>query len=423
MTAADVDQDGDMDMLSVDSREGSATVRLNKGDGTFVDGSQVTVGSGPGTIAAVDVDNDGDLDVLTSNWEEGTISVRMNNGQGVFSGTQQVAVKQKPNSITTGDVDGDGDMDMLIPNWGMACTADGCPVPTVSIRLNDGKGIFSGSQNVTVLKGPTEVVAADIDSDGDLDFVVSCQEAISIRFNDGKGNYSLGKDMLLDPSVGAPTTFANITSTDVDGDGDIDLILPDGEETVGIYLNNGQGEFTLDSRITIGLVAPLCVKTCDVDGDGDQDVLCSTQFDNYIHIRLNDGHGRFSGTQKEVVWKTVCSIANADLDGDGDMDLLTATFEKNIISVHYNNGTGAVLAAASAQQPAGVSLFPNPMQGALRVQGLASQATLIVRNAVGQQVYAAQANQKGEAILSLEAAPAGVYFVQAGNQVYRFLKE
>jgi hypothetical protein len=38
-------------------------------------------------------------------------------------------------------------------------------------------------------------------------------------------------------------------------------------------------------------------------------------------------------------------------------------------------------------------------------------------------VYAAQANQKGEAILSLEAAPAGVYFVQAGNQVYRFLKE
>lgn len=72
---------------------------------------------------------DGDLDLLTANYDDNTVSVRLNNGSGSFSGTIEVAVGTYPYDVVTADVDGDGDLDLLTANYFNN---------TVSVRLNNG---------------------------------------------------------------------------------------------------------------------------------------------------------------------------------------------------------------------------------------------------------------------------------------------
>ena len=122
-----------------------------------------------------DIDGDGDLDLLSgaSSYSVNTVSVRLNNGAGIFSGTQEVTVNGSPSSLATADVDGDGDLDLLTANP---------ENNTVSIRLNNGLGTFSGTYYVTVAATPLSIDAADIDGDGDLDFsACSRRESSSSR--------------------------------------------------------------------------------------------------------------------------------------------------------------------------------------------------------------------------------------------------
>ena len=73
------------------------------------------------------MDGDGDLDILTANLVSGTVSVRLNDGSGNFSGTTNVGVAGASRSVAVGDVDGDGDLDLLAINE----TSN-----SVSVRLN-----------------------------------------------------------------------------------------------------------------------------------------------------------------------------------------------------------------------------------------------------------------------------------------------
>jgi len=96
LTLGDIDGDGDLDLLVANVGVGQRTapgttvsVRLNDGlhSGNFVtpaNGSgTVVVGTRPYALAMADIDNDGDLDLLTANTASNTVSVRLNNGRGL----------------------------------------------------------------------------------------------------------------------------------------------------------------------------------------------------------------------------------------------------------------------------------------------------------------------------------------------------
>ncbi|KAK3270389.1 hypothetical protein CYMTET_21213 [Cymbomonas tetramitiformis] len=113
--AADVDGDGDKDVLSASRNDDKIAWYANDGSGGF--GSQQVISTlvdGAISVYAADVDGDGDIDVLSASFEDATIAWYANDGSGGF-GSQQVisTLADGARSVYAADVDGDGDMDVL----------------------------------------------------------------------------------------------------------------------------------------------------------------------------------------------------------------------------------------------------------------------------------------------------------------------
>jgi hypothetical protein len=312
--------------------------------GVFSQGSTVGVGHTPQALALGDVDGDGDLDLLTANAGSNTVSIRLNGGDatssstGLFSNGSDVPVGRSPSSIALGDIDGDGDLDLLAANASSNTVS-------IRLNGGDGlgttTGTFGAGNEVDVNQAPTALAIGDIDKDGDLDLLTAnSSNSVSIRLNggdslgSGTGVFSGGSSLALSAQP------SSLVLGDVDGDGDLDVAAAIAgfgtSHSVSICLNGGDatganiGRFSIKSEVAVGS-SPTEVALSDVDGDGDLDLLTTNRSATYpVSVRLNGGDatgsntGLFSrgATIGAGFWPT--SLVLGDIDGDGDLDLLTA---------------------------------------------------------------------------------------------------
>ncbi|GAB3590039.1 hypothetical protein GCM10027345_44490 [Hymenobacter daeguensis] len=408
----DVDADGDLDLLTTNPAGNSVSVRLNNGSGSFSGNTTVAVGASPISVVLADVDLDGDLDLLTANNLDNTVSVRTNVA-GTFSGLFRVGVGSRPQSLVVADIDGDSDLDLLTAN---------ALSNSVSVRLNTGLGGYTPSvgAEVAVGAGPSQVVMGDVDLDGDLDLLAAnaTDGTVSIRLNNGSGIFSGTAD------VAVGTSPAGLVAGDVDADGDLDFVTADaGSNSLSLCLNNGNGTFAGALAVSIGAgSSPQAVALADVDGDGDLDLLTATTGtgggSGAVNVRLNNGRGTFSSLSDVQVGGGPGSILTGDLDADGDIDLVTPNQPGNTVSVRLNAASSPLAAAGAAAAPAFV-LYPNPADRAtavqIRIAGAAGLVPATIYNALGQAVGAATltggAGQPGSS-LPTRGLPAGIYTVR-----------
>ena len=142
---------------------------------------------------------------------------------------------------------------------------------------------------------------------------------------------------------GTPTDLtASIVFADVDGDGDADAILANGRhwaQVNEVYVNNGSGQFTWGYPLGPEKATTYAVPAGDLDGDGDLDVVVGNdRAENWVY--LNDGSGHF-----ERVWSVgpeiepTRSAQLTDLDGDGHLDVLV-TNRGTPNGFYLNDGDG-----------------------------------------------------------------------------------
>ena len=358
----DVDGDGDPDLVTANAASGLVGVALNTGTGTFRFSHNVAVSGSPLSVALGDLDGDGDLDLLAPDYNNGvgtSVSVRLNDGTGVFSGSQNVSVGLAPGDVALGDVDGDGDLDLVTANRGFIFMG------SVSVRLNNGSGTFGGSQDLTLNGNAARVALADLDNDGDLDVLASNPNVstVSVLLNHGAGLFGSS------PDVGVGVAAWALATGDVDGDGDVDFAVGSLMSTgVRIYFNNGSGLFNASLGLTVGFF-PAELVLGDLDADGDPDLLVAyddNSTTSFVRVFLNDGLGAFSsGPQVSGALRSFRTVL-ADVDGDSDLDLLLPSAGGNVVSIRLNGGTGPLATApgrAALAAPAMLAAYPNPATG------------------------------------------------------------
>ena len=310
--------------------------------GQFASKSTVAVGNIPRSVAGADFDRDGDIDLAVANSGSNTISILKNNGDATFQEKQDFATGHYSYFVVTGDWDADGDMDLAIAHSdGSIEEAPRVDTDSVTILKNDGNGGFQTKKRYPITRNSASIYAADVDGDGDVDLIVPNSHigaTATILRNDGSG--------LFNDKVILPTDYGPIAafSSDVDNDGDMDvLIANDGwahgggtDGSVAIFKNGGNGFQTkVDYYRAGGWPHGVLVSDLDLDGDGDLVV------PNYV--LKNKGDGSFQSPSLIPTAVSTEFISAADVDGDGDMDLAMAS---GVASIFKNKGDGTFLPQA-----------------------------------------------------------------------------
>ena len=316
--AADLDGDGDPDVLSASANDDKIAWYENLGGGAFSAQRVITTDAdGAAYVHAADLDGDGDPDVLSASFDDDKIAWYENLGGGTFSAQRVITTDADgAQSVHAADLDGDGDADVLSTS------------PTdykIAWYENLGGGAFSAQRIIiTDADRPSSVHAADLDGDGDPDVLSAdwAGDKIAWYENLGGGAFSAQRIIATDADFAA-----RVRAVDLDGDGDPDVLSASGnDDKIAWYENQGGGAFSAQRVITTSASVAGSVHAVDLDGDGDPDVLSASTGDDKIAWYENQGGGAFSA-QRVITTNAdgAESVYAADLDGDGDPDVLSAS--------------------------------------------------------------------------------------------------
>ena len=188
VAVADVNGDGKPDLVVAncsESGDGAAGVLLGNGDGTFQPVAAYDSGGVLAHGAAVaDVNGDGKPDIIVANWWSSLGGVLLGNGDGTF----QAAVTYGSGggyatAVAVGDVNLDGKLDLVIANCSTP-TGNSCPSRemAVGVLLGNGNGTFQSATGFdSAARAPTSIAVADFNGDGWPDIVVAAFASNSSR--------------------------------------------------------------------------------------------------------------------------------------------------------------------------------------------------------------------------------------------------
>ncbi|MCP3915756.1 MAG: VCBS repeat-containing protein [bacterium] len=235
----------------------------------------------------------------------------------------------------TADLDGDGDADVV---------AGGSNATAIGWYENLGGGAFGARQALASQPDRAlAVFATDLDGDGDADILAGVDywtpelghDFQLVRYiNQGGGTF--GTPLSLDYS---DDSHDSLRVTDMDGDGDVDVLYASWSDSVFWIEGLGGGQFAQRQEITSSLVGATDAHPADLDGDGDADVLTASRGNDEIAWFENTG-GAWTKTVLNAQADGAWSVYSADLDGDGDVDVLSSSVFDDTVAWYENQGAG-----------------------------------------------------------------------------------
>ena len=247
--AADVDRDGDMDVVAASFFKDKIAWYENNGSQSFTerainvpdpdaDPNNTANGdvNGPAALYAADIDRDGHLDIITASSIDGQIAWFENDGTPANGGWTRrvvknigaVAAESKELSLVVADINGDGDVDLVTANQFE---------DRVAWYENDGtpaSGTWTPHDISTTANGANSVFAADLDSDQDMDVLSASllDDKIAWYENNGNGSSFSAQTINLADTDGNPDNGTNgdadgatsVFAADLNDDGDLDVV-------------------------------------------------------------------------------------------------------------------------------------------------------------------------------------------------------
>jgi hypothetical protein len=331
----DVDGDSDVDIISASSYDDKIAWYENDGSGSFTQNVISTTADDAYSVFGIDLDGDGDIDVLSSSAGDDNIMWYENDGSENFT-SFTIATGNNPKTIVAIDFDGDGDIDVVSASQGNS-----------SIYWHENNGAESFTTKVISNSTPTNsnraIAAFDADGDADIDVISVSQDDKKLYQFTNDGTESFLRTIV--DSTTSVNGFSFVYSIDLDGDGDTDAISGSSDSNyLGWYENDGSGNYTKNEIETFashwsGTDYPLSACSSDMDGDGDYDIVLSgLRGENGLSLKWYKNNGQEVFTEQTITTTGDMGygVWASDVDGDTDIDIIHCDHGGNSINWYEN---------------------------------------------------------------------------------------
>jgi hypothetical protein len=336
VVVADFNGDGKPDLAVANAKDGTVTVLLGNGDGTFTAaaGSPIAVGAGPDALAVGDFNVDGIQDLAVANGIAGTITVLIGKGDGTFKATvaSPITVGTDPDALAVGDFNGNGDPGIVVANSGSN---------NIMYLQGNGDGTFKGPVSTAVGTAPSALAVGDFI--GSYNTTTSTSGYLSLAVaNAGSNNVTIllgAGNGTFKAATGSPIAVGNVPSAlvvaDLNRDGILDVAVANrGSNNVTTLLGNGDGTFAAaGSPIAVG-TSPSALAVADFNADNKLDLVVANSGDSTATVLLGTGTGGFTPTTAlPATGIGPAGLAVADFNRDGRLDIATADGTANTATV------------------------------------------------------------------------------------------
>ena len=328
ISLADLDRDGEVDVVVPCSAADAVAILFGVGDGTFEAPIQVATGDGPWAAEVGDMDGDGFPDLVTANDFSDDLGVHLGRGDGTFENPTLSPAGDRPRRIALGDVDLDGVPDAVVTHLS----------GSLVLLRGLGDGTFAPPEDLAAGGSVRDVILTDLDGDGrpDLATANGDDDSVSVLLADPKGGFA---PAVLHAVEGEPVA---LVAADVNGDGKLDLATANRtSDDASVLLGETGGAFAPARSFPAGN-RPGGLVLEDVDADGKLDLLVGNELSDDVSLLLGRGNGTFAVRRiypthvpTHHFWSATVA---RDLDGDGDRDLVVARGSR--ISVFLGTGDG-----------------------------------------------------------------------------------
>ena len=335
IVVGDFNKDGNLDFAQVNYNgggSGSVDIYLGDGNGRFQKEPNVfATGNGPDALAMADLNGDGNLDLVVGDDTQAAVSVLLGNGDGTFQAHQNYTAGQFPHWVAVADFNGDKKQDIAVANEGG---------DTVGVLLNNGDGIFGAMKAFATGKEPYSVAAADINQDGKADLAVTGYYAsvISILLGNGDGTFGNHKDQITG------TAPAVVVAGDFNRDRKIDLATANYNNgqtgSVSVLLGNGDGSFQGHADYSVG-AGPDGLALGNFNGDRFSDLAVANLIGGTMSVLPGNGDGTFGPSKDFSTGKYPLGVAVGQFHGGSEkkQDILITNDLNKTVTVFRNKTT------------------------------------------------------------------------------------
>jgi hypothetical protein len=362
LVIADLDGDGKPDLALANVYAHTISIMRNIGSpgllssSSFAPAFDLPVGldlaahDNPVGLEVADVDGDGKLDILVCDRSVNKLLLCRNQATpGILtpdSFTPPVALPtgNDPRHVRVADLDGDGRQDLVVTSYGDNA---------ISIFQNIGApgslttNSFAPRLDLPAGNGAYDTALADFDGDGkpDIAAVNSSATFISVFRNTSTPGTLDSNSFAAEVDFDSPASCSSIMAVDVDGDGELDLVIGSVQGQAMSVLRNlsTPGSLAFDAHVDFGAPGWVHnVAAADFTGDGKPDLAIDGELGSYMAVFQNGSvPGGFSNASlsNRVDFATgwnAWGIAAGDLDGDGRPDIVFCNSYDNTLTLYRN---------------------------------------------------------------------------------------